>query len=147
MNVQVKQQGQGQFDSTAGYEAGVHTRNVENTEQVKAGTCIAKTFEAGKTSLIAQDYNKAIIVSARLVGTTIEELQSSNRADSIALGRMLVAWYMCEQLEYSRPDIAKVFCRDRSTVYYCCRKFKELLSVKDRKAVRLYTAFMNEINK
>ena len=147
MNVQVKQQGQGQFDSTAGYEAGVHTRNVESKEQVKAGTCIAKTFEACEPSLIAQDYYKAISLSARLVGATIEEMQNESREEARALGRMIVAWYMCEELEYARPDIAKVFCRDRSTVYYYCRKFKELLSVKDRKAVRLYTAFINEINK
>ena len=86
-------------------------------------------------------------ISAELTGVEVGDLKHKGRGESLVLGRMVVVYWMNVSLRYTRRDISKVFCRDRSTVYYYCRRFEELLQINDSKAVRLQSEFMNRINR
>ena len=146
MNVQDNEQRQGAPVAIAGTDARCETADVKRTKRAPNGSRGVETFAEGTTPLIEQDYKRAMQVSSQLTGVSVELLTGKQREDTMALGRMIVAWYLFEHLEYTRRDISKVFCRDRSTIYYYCRKFPELMSVGDKKAIRLHTAFMNAIN-
>jgi chromosomal replication initiation ATPase DnaA len=147
MNVQINEQRQERFAAPAGTDARIETANVERTKFAAEGSRGVETSTKGRISLIQQDYERAIEIVSQLVGASFEQLTSRRREDTLALARMIVAWWLCDEQEYTRHDISKVFCRDRSTIYYYCRKFPELLGVGDKKATRLYDAFIDEINK
>lgn len=147
MNVQDKQQRQGQPTGVTGTDAGLQAADTAGTEQVAQGEGGVKEAAEEKTAIITRDYDRAMEVSATLQNVSVDELKRRGRGESAVLGRMIVAWWLNEIQEYNCHDISKVFCRDRSTVYYYCQRFKELLQIRDKKAVRLYNEFMEKINK
>ena len=147
MNVQDKQQRQGQPIGVTGTDAGLQAADIAGTEQVAQGEGGTETLAEEKAAIIARDYDKAMEVSALLQNVEVDELKRRGRGESSVLGRMIVAWWLNEIQEYNCHDISRVFCRDRSTVYYYCRRFKELVQIRDKKAVRLYNEFMDKINK
>lgn len=116
-------------------------------EQVTQSEVGVKEAAEEKAAIIARDYEKAMSVSASLQNVEVDELKRKGRGESAVLGRMIVAWWLNEIQEYNCHDISKVFCRDRSTVYYYCRRFKELMQIRDKKVIRLYNEFMDKINK
>lgn len=117
------------------------------TEQVTQSEVGVKEAAEEKAAIIARDYEKAMSVSASLQNVEVDELKRKGRGESAVLGRMIVAWWLNEIQEYNCHDISRVFCRDRSTVYYYCRRFKELMQIRDKKVIRLYNEFMDKINK
>lgn len=117
------------------------------TEQVAQSEVGVKEAAEEKAAIIARDYEKAMSVSASLQNVEVDELKRRGRGESAVLGRMIVAWWLNEIQEYNCHDISRVFCRDRSTVYYYCRRFKELMQIRDKKVIRLYNEFMDKINK
>ena len=116
-------------------------------EQVAQSEVGVKEAAEEKAAIIARDYEKAMSVSASLQNVEVDELKRKGRGESAVLGRMIVAWWLNEIQEYNCHDISRVFCRDRSTVYYYCRRFKELMQIRDKKVIRLYNEFMDKINK
>lgn len=116
-------------------------------EQVTQSEVGVKEAAEEKAAIIARDYEKAMSVSASLQNVEVDELKRKGRGESAVLGRMIVAWWLNEIQEYNCHDISRVFCRDRSTVYYYCRRFKELMQIRDKKVIRLYNEFMDKINK
>lgn len=116
-------------------------------EQVTQSEVGVKEAAEEKAAIIARDYEKAMSVSASLQNVEVDELKRRGRGESAVLGRMIVAWWLNEIQEYNCHDISRVFCRDRSTVYYYCRRFKELMQIRDKKVIRLYNEFMDKINK
>ena len=147
MNVQDKQQRQGQPTGVTGTDAGVQAADTAAAEQVTQSEVGVKEAAEEKAAIIARDYEKAMSVSASLQNVEVDELKRRGRGESAVLGRMIVAWWLNEIQEYNCHDISKVFCRDRSTVYYYCRRFKELMQIRDKKVIRLYNEFMDKINK
>lgn len=147
MNVQDKQQRQGQPTGVTGTDAGVQAADTAGTEQVTQSEVGVKEAAEEKAAIIARDYEKAMSVSASLQNVEVDELKRRGRGESAVLGRMIVAWWLNEIQEYNCHDISRVFCRDRSTVYYYCRRFKELMQIRDKKVIRLYNEFMDKINK
>lgn len=147
MNVQDKQQRQGQPTGVTGTDAGVQAADTAAAEQVTQSEVGVKEAAEEKAAIIARDYEKAMSVSASLQNVEVDELKRKGRGESAVLGRMIVAWWLNEIQEYNCHDISKVFCRDRSTVYYYCRRFKELMQIRDKKVIRLYNEFMDKINK
>lgn len=147
MNVQDKQQRQGQPTGVTGTDAGVQAADTARTEQVTQSEVGVKEAAEEKAAIIARDYEKAMSVSASLQNVEVDELKRRGRGESAVLGRMIVAWWLNEIQEYNCHDISRVFCRDRSTVYYYCRRFKELMQIRDKKVIRLYNEFMDKINK
>ena len=145
-NVQDKQQRQGQPTGVTGTDAGLQAADIAGTEQVAQGEGGIKEAAEEKAAIIARDYDKAMEVWASLQNVEVDELKCKGRGDNVVLGRMVVVWWMNEVQEYTCREISKVFCRDRSTAYYYCRRFKELLQIRDKKAVRLYNEFMDKIN-
>lgn len=145
MNVQDNEQRQGTPVAIAGTDARCETADVKRAKRAPNGSRGIETFAEGTTPLIQQDYERAMQIASQLTGVSITELTGKQREDTMAFGRMIVAWYLFEKLEYTRRDISRVFCRDRSTIYYYCRKFPELISVGDKKAIRLHDAFINAI--
>ena len=116
-------------------------------EQVTQSEVGVKEAAEEKAAIIARDYEKAMGVSASLQNVEVDELKRKGRGESAVLGRMIVAWWLNEVQEYNCHDISRVFCRDRSTVYYYCQRFKELMQIRDKKVIRLYNEFMDKINK
>lgn len=116
-------------------------------EQVTQSEVGVKEAAEEKAAIIARDYEKAMGVSASLQNVEVDELKRKGRGESAVLGRMIVAWWLNEIQEYNCHDISRVFCRDRSTVYYYCQRFKELMQIRDKKVIRLYNEFMDKINK
>lgn len=147
MNVQDKQQRQGQPTGVTGTDAGLQAADTAGTEQVTQSEVGVKEAAEEKAAIIARDYEKAMSVSASLQNVEVDELKRKGRGESAVLGRMIVAWWLNEIQEYNCHDISRVFCRDRSTVYYYCRRFKELMQIRDKKVIRLYNEFMDKINK
>ena len=147
MNVQDKQQRQGQPTGVTGTDAGVQAADTAAAEQVTQSEVGVKEAAEEKAAIIARDYEKAMEVSASLQNVEVDELKRKGRGESAVLGRMIVAWWLNEIQEYNCHDISRVFCRDRSTVYYYCRRFKELMQIRDKKVIRLYNEFMDKINK
>lgn len=147
MNVQDKQQRQGQPTGVTGTDAGVQAADTAAAEQVTQSEVGVKEAAEEKAAIIARDYEKAMSVSASLQNVEVDELKRKGRGESAVLGRMIVAWWLNEIQEYNCHDISRVFCRDRSTVYYYCRRFKELMQIRDKKVIRLYNEFMDKINK
>ncbi len=147
MNVQDKQQRQGQPTGVTGTDAGVQAADTAAAEQVTQSEVGVKEAAEEKAAIIARDYEKAMSVSASLQNVEVDELKRRGRGESAVLGRMIVAWWLNEIQEYNCHDISRVFCRDRSTVYYYCRRFKELMQIRDKKVIRLYNEFMDKINK
>lgn len=147
MNVQDKQQRQGQPTGVTGTDAGVQAADIAAAEQVTQSEVGVKEAAEEKAAIIARDYEKAMSVSASLQNVEVDELKRRGRGESAVLGRMIVAWWLNEIQEYNCHDISRVFCRDRSTVYYYCRRFKELMQIRDKKVIRLYNEFMDKINK
>lgn len=147
MNVQDKQQRQGQPTGVTGTDAGVQAADTAAAEQVAQSEVGVKEAAEEKAAIIARDYEKAMSVSASLQNVEVDELKRRGRGESAVLGRMIVAWWLNEIQEYNCHDISRVFCRDRSTVYYYCRRFKELMQIRDKKVIRLYNEFMDKINK
>ena len=147
MNVQDKQQRQGQPTGVTGTDAGVQAADTTAAEQVTQSEVGVKEAAEEKAAIIARDYEKAMSVSASLQNVEVDELKRRGRGESAVLGRMIVAWWLNEIQEYNCHDISRVFCRDRSTVYYYCRRFKELMQIRDKKVIRLYNEFMDKINK
>ena len=147
MNVQDKQHRQGQPTGVTGTDAGVQAADTAAAEQVAQSEVGVKEAAEEKAAIIARDYEKAMSVSASLQNVEVDELKRKGRGESAVLGRMIVAWWLNEIQEYNCHDISRVFCRDRSTVYYYCRRFKELMQIRDKKVIRLYNEFMDKINK
>lgn len=147
MNVQDKQQRQGQPTGVTGTDAGVQAADTAAAEQVAQSEVGVKEAAEEKAAIIARDYEKAMSVSASLQNVEVDELKRRGRGESAVLGRMIVAWWLNEIQEYNCHDISRAFCRDRSTVYYYCRRFKELMQIRDKKVIRLYNEFMDKINK
>lgn len=147
MNVQDKQQRQGQPTGVTGTDARLQAADTAGTEQVAQSEAGVKEAAEEKAAIIARDYEKAMSVSASLQNVEVDELKRKGRSESAVLGRMIVAWWLNEIQEYNCHDISRVFCRDRSTVYYYCRRFKELMQIRDKKVIRLYNEFMDKINK
>lgn len=132
----------------AGTDAGVQAADTAAAEQVTQSEVGVKEAAEEKAAIIARDYEKAMSVSASLQNVEVDELKRRGRGESAVLGRMIVAWWLNEIQEYNCHDISRVFCRDRSTVYYYyCRRFKELMQIRDKKVIRLYNEFMDKINK
>lgn len=145
MNVQTNEQRQKRSDCVIGTDARIEADDITATKRITKSTRSVETLAEGTTPLIKQDYDRAIEIVSQLTGASVEQLTNKHREDTMALGRMCVAWWLYEVQEYTRHDISKVFCRDRSTIYYYCRKFPELLSVSDKKAQRLHNAFLSAI--
>lgn len=55
----------------------------------------------------------------------VEQMVSSNRSKDIAYPRQISMYMIRQELEYSFPDIAKIFKRDHTTVMHACNKIEE----------------------
>ena len=61
----------------------------------------------------------------------VEQMISQNRSKDVAYPRQMAMYMIRQELEYSFPDIAKIFKRDHTTVMHACNKIEE-----ERKASR-----------
>ena len=50
---------------------------------------------------------------------------SQNRSKDVAYPRQMAMYMIRQELEYSFPDIAKIFKRDHTTVMHACNKIEE----------------------
>ncbi|MDY3618436.1 chromosomal replication initiator protein DnaA [Agathobaculum sp.] len=55
----------------------------------------------------------------------VEQLISANRSKDVAYPRQMAMYLIRQELEYSYPDIAKIFKRDHTTVMHACNKIEE----------------------
>ena len=55
----------------------------------------------------------------------IEQMISQNRSKDVAYPRQMAMYMIRQELEYSFPDIAKIFKRDHTTVMHACNKIEE----------------------
>lgn len=55
----------------------------------------------------------------------VEQIISLNRSKDIAYARQMSMYLIRHELEYSFPDIAKIFKRDHTTVIHACNKIEE----------------------
>lgn len=55
----------------------------------------------------------------------VEQIISQNRSKDIAYARQMSMYLIRHELEYSFPDIAKIFKRDHTTVIHACNKIEE----------------------
>ena len=54
-----------------------------------------------------------------------EQMISQNRSKDVAYPRQMAMYMIRQELEYSFPDIAKIFKRDHTTVMHACNKIEE----------------------
>lgn len=146
MNVQDNEQRQGAPVTIAGTDARCETADVKRAKRAPNGSRGVETFAEGTTSLIEQDYKRAMQVAADVTCTTVNELQSACRRDAQVLGRMVVAVYMCRTRQYDIHDLAPLFCRDRTTIYHYLRKYDSLMSVRDKILIEIQDKFNNQLN-
>lgn len=57
--------------------------------------------------------------------TPVDQLISQNRSKAVAYPRQMAMYMIRQELEYSFPDIAKIFKRDHTTVMHACNKIEE----------------------
>ena len=55
----------------------------------------------------------------------VEQMISQNRSKDVAYPRQMAMYMIRPDLEYSFPDIAKIFKRDHTTVMHACNKIEE----------------------
>ena len=55
----------------------------------------------------------------------VEPMISQNRSKDVAYPRQMAMYMIRQELEYSFPDIAKIFKRDHTTVMHACNKIEE----------------------
>lgn len=55
----------------------------------------------------------------------VEQMISQNRSKDVAYPRQIAMYMIRQELEYSFPDIAKIFKRDHTTVMHACNKIEE----------------------
>ena len=55
----------------------------------------------------------------------VEQMISQNRSTDVAYPRQMAMYMIRQELEYSFPDIAKIFKRDHTTVMHACNKIEE----------------------
>lgn len=55
----------------------------------------------------------------------VSQLISQNRSKDVAYPRQMAMYLIRQELEYSFPDIAKIFKRDHTTVIHACNKIEE----------------------
>ena len=55
----------------------------------------------------------------------VEQMISQNRSKDVASPRQMAMYMIRQELEYSVPDIAKIFKRDHTTVMHACNKIEE----------------------
>ena len=55
----------------------------------------------------------------------VEQMISQNRSKDVASPRQMAMYMIRQELEYSFPDIAKIFKRDHTTVMHACNKIEE----------------------
>ena len=55
----------------------------------------------------------------------VEQMISQNRSKDVAYPRQMAMYMIRLELEYSFPDIAKIFKRDHTTVMHACNKIEE----------------------
>ena len=55
----------------------------------------------------------------------VEQMISQNRSKDVAYPRQMATYMIRQELEYSFPDIAKIFKRDHTTVMHACNKIEE----------------------
>lgn len=55
----------------------------------------------------------------------VEQMISQNRSKDVAYPRQMTMYMIRQELEYSFPDIAKIFKRDHTTVMHACNKIEE----------------------
>ncbi|MDO5142550.1 MAG: chromosomal replication initiator protein DnaA [Eubacteriales bacterium] len=55
----------------------------------------------------------------------VEQMISHNRSKDVAYPRQMSMYMIRQELEYSFPDIAKIFKRDHTTVMHACNKIEE----------------------
>lgn len=55
----------------------------------------------------------------------VEHMISQNRSKDVAYPRQMAMYMIRQELEYSFPDIAKIFKRDHTTVMHACNKIEE----------------------
>ena len=55
----------------------------------------------------------------------VEQMISQNRSKDVAYPRQMAMYMIRQELEYSVPDIAKIFKRDHTTVMHACNKIEE----------------------
>ena len=55
----------------------------------------------------------------------VEQMISQNRSKDVAYPRQMSMYMIRQELEYSFPDIAKIFKRDHTTVMHACNKIEE----------------------
>ena len=79
MNVQDKQQRQGQPIGVTGTDAGLQAADTAGTEQVAQGEGGIKEAAEEKAAIIARDYDKAMEVSASLQNVEVDELKCKGR--------------------------------------------------------------------
>ena len=51
--------------------------------------------------------------------------RQQNRSKDVAYPRQMAMYMIRQELEYSFPDIAKIFKRDHTTVMHACNKIEE----------------------
>lgn len=54
----------------------------------------------------------------------VEQMISQNRSKDVAYPRQMAMYMIRQELEYSFPDIAKIFKRDHTTVMHACNKIE-----------------------
>ena len=62
---------------------------------------------------------------ANYVYIPVEQMISQNRSKDVAYPRQMAMYMIRQELEYSFPDIAKIFKRDHTTVMHACNKIEE----------------------
>ena len=55
----------------------------------------------------------------------VEQMISQHRSKDVAYPRQMAMYMIRQELEYSFPDIAKIFKRDHTTVMHACNKIEE----------------------
>ncbi len=55
----------------------------------------------------------------------VDQMISQNRSKDVAYPRQMSMYMIRQELEYSFPDIAKIFKRDHTTVMHACNKIEE----------------------
>ena len=55
----------------------------------------------------------------------VDQMISQNRSKDVAYPRQMAMYMIRQELEYSFPDIAKIFKRDHTTVMHACNKIEE----------------------
>ena len=55
----------------------------------------------------------------------VEQMISKDRSKDVAYPRQMAMYMIRQELEYSFPDIAKIFKRDHTTVMHACNKIEE----------------------